>query len=128
MRIKDSLEENASTFKAELNRIQQMLEVLHSKTPYLLLIDEMLRGTNSKDKLKGSLAITKKILNAENYAVIATHDLALTDIQKLAPEKVSNYFFDIDYVEGELQFDYKIKSGICKNFNASYLLEKIGVS
>ena len=128
MRIKDSLEENASTFKAELNRIQQMLKVLHSKTPYLLLIDEMLRGTNSKDKLKGSLAITKKILDSKTHAIIATHDLALTDIQKTAPNEVSNYFFDIDFVDGELQFDYKIKAGVCQNFNASYLLEKIGIS
>lgn len=127
MRIKDSLEENASTFKAELNRIKQMLELLNSTENTLLLIDEMLRGTNSKDKLKGSIAITKKILQSKSHCIIATHDLELTSVEKEAPEGVHNYYFDIDYDNGDLRFDYKIKPGICQNFNASYLLEKIGI-
>jgi hypothetical protein len=127
MRIKDSLEENASTFKAELNRIKQMLEILNDKENTLLLIDEMLRGTNSKDKLKGSIAIAKKILESKTHSIIATHDLQLTEIEKDAPSNVKNYYFDIDFENGELRFDYKLKSGVCQNFNASYLLEKIGI-
>jgi len=75
MRIKDALEENVSTFKAELNRVELMLSLVKNKSKSLILIDEMLRGTNSKDKLKGSINITKKLISEEAFAMIATHEL-----------------------------------------------------
>jgi DNA mismatch repair ATPase MutS len=127
MRIKDALEENVSTFKAELDRVQLMLSYMDNYDNCLFLIDEMLRGTNSKDKLKGSIAITEKILNQKAYAIIATHDIQLAELSHQYPSGIKNYYFDIEFKEGELVFDYKIKSGICSNFNASFLLEKIGI-
>lgn len=127
MRIKDALEENVSTFKAELNRIEHMLALMSKNEPVFILADEMLRGTNSLDKLKGSRAILIKIIAFKSYAVVATHDIGLTDLGLAYPEVVNNYYFDIDYLDGTLKFDYKIKPGICQNFNASYLLGKLGI-
>ena len=127
MRIKDALEENVSTFKAELNRVELMLSLVKNKSKCLILIDEMLRGTNSKDKLKGSINITKKLIDEGAYAMIATHDIKLAELDSEYPEVIQNYYFDIDFLDGDLQFDYKLKDGICENFNASYLLKEIGV-
>jgi len=127
MRIKDALEENVSTFKAELNRVELMLSLVKNKSNCLILIDEMLRGTNSKDKLKGSINITKKLIDEGAYAMIATHDIKLAELEKDFPNVIQNYYFDIDFKDGDLRFDYKLKEGICENFNASYLLKQIGV-
>jgi len=87
----------------------------------------MLRGTNSKDKLKGSINITKKLIDEGAYAMIATHDIKLAELDSEYPEVIQNYYFDIDFLDGDLQFDYKLKDGICENFNASYLLKQIGI-
>jgi len=127
MRIKDALEENVSTFKAELNRISMILSVLEEKDDAFILIDEMLRGTNSKDKLNGSIGITKKLLQSNAYSMIATHDIKLAEMGN-QEDRIANYYFDIDYEDGDLVFDYKVKSGICENFNASFLLGQLGIA
>lgn len=126
MRIKDALEENVSTFKAELNRISLILDILQTKENAFIFIDEMLRGTNSKDKLNGSIGITKKLLEYNSYAMIATHDIKLAEMGE-SDDRIANYFFDIDYADGDLVFDYKLKEGICENFNASFLLGQLGI-
>lgn len=126
MRIKDALEENVSTFKAELNRISMILELIEKEEKVLILIDEMLRGTNSKDKLVGSMKITQKLLDSKAFAMIATHDIQLAEMGA-DNEKIANYFFDISFHKDELMFDYKIKKGICDSFNASFLLGKLGL-
>jgi len=126
MRIKDALEENVSTFKAELNRIRMILDVLKKDSKAFIFIDEMLRGTNSKDKLNGSIGITKKLLESDTYAMIATHDIKLAELGE-NDARIANYYFDIDYEDGDLVFDYKIKDGICENFNASFLLGQLGI-
>jgi DNA mismatch repair ATPase MutS len=127
MRIKDALEESVSTFKAELNRVKVILDSLKDGNRCLYLVDEMLRGTNSKDKLKGSIAITRKILHHKGYAIIATHDIQLAELGHQYPDHFKNYYFDIEFDEEDLVFDYKLKKGICSNFNASHLLKQIGV-
>ena len=126
MRIKDALEESVSTFKAELNRISLILDLLQKENKTFILIDEMLRGTNSKDKLQGSIGIVNKLLAANTFAMIATHDIKLAEMGK-KESRIANYFFDIDYKDGDLVFDYKIKKGICENFNASFLLSQLGI-
>ncbi|MEE9438648.1 MAG: hypothetical protein V3V14_06575 [Saprospiraceae bacterium] len=126
MRIKDALEENVSTFKAELNRIELILDILKNESDTFILIDEMLRGTNSRDKLSGSIGLTKKLLRSSTYAMIATHDIKLAEIGELE-KNIANYYFDIDYKDGNLVFDYKIKKGICRNFNATFLLNQLGI-
>lgn len=127
MRIKDSLEQNSSTFKAEIDRIKILLEAMDSEPKALLLVDEMLRGTNSEDKLKGSIAFLERVIKSDSYALVATHDLRMTEIADKYPEKSKNYFFEYDAKDGELTFDYKLKPGICESFNASELLRSVGL-
>ncbi len=127
MRITDSLNQNASTFKAEIERIKLVLLALDSKKKHLFLIDEMLRGTNSEDKMVGSIALLEKLVNCKAPTLVATHDLRLTDISKKYPSKVKNFYFEYSSENGDLNFDYLIKEGICTSFNASLLLASIGL-
>jgi len=126
MRIKDALEESVSTFKSELNRVVKILDELDQKAPVLIIADEMLRGTNSLDKLKGSKAIVRRILDSQSFGLIATHDIGLAQMST-SLKGISNFYFDIDYADGELLFDYEIRPGICQNFNASHLLAQLGL-
>lgn len=127
MRIKDSLNESTSTFKAELDRMQMILQTVKTQPDTYFLIDEMLRGTNSVDKYLGSKAIIKKLIADNGIGMVATHDLKLAELEKAYPDAVRNYHFDIQVIGGEMLFDYKLKHGECTIFNASLLLKGIGV-
>ncbi len=128
MRIKDSLNDQTSTFKAELNRLKMILDAIQTNENSFVLIDEMLRGTNSKDKYLGSKVFIEKLIEQNTPALFATHDLQLSEMQEDHPEKVRNYHFDIQFSDGEMEFDYKLKQGPCKTFNAALLLKQIGLS
>jgi hypothetical protein len=128
MRIKDSLNDQTSTFKAELNRLKMILEVTSTAPNAFVLIDEMLRGTNSRDKFLGSQVFIEKMIAQQTTALFATHDLALSEMEEDYPQQVRNYHFDIQITESEMQFDYKLKHGACKTFNAAILLKQIGLS
>lgn len=127
MRIRDSLNESISTFKAELNRLQLLLEVLKGDGKVFFLIDEMLRGTNSVDKYRGSKAVIEKLISKQAVGVVATHDLQIAQLEQKYPRYVRNYYFDIEVINGEMLFDYKLKHGECKTFNASLLLKQIDI-
>ena len=127
MRIRDNLNESTSTFKAELDRMKFILDTVASYTDSFFLIDEMLRGTNSVDKYLGSRAIIKKLVRLEGKGMVATHDLQLSSLEQEFPGEIKNYHFDIQVDEGQMLFDYKLKTGECKIFNASLLLKGIGV-
>ena len=127
MRIRDSLNESISTFKAELNRLQLLLEVLNREERVYFLIDEMLRGTNSVDKYRGSKAVIEKLIAQKAVGIVATHDLQIAELEQKHADYVRNFYFDIQIVNGEMLFDYKLKHGECKTFNASLLLKQIGI-
>jgi hypothetical protein len=127
MRIKDSLNESTSTFKAELDRLQMLLKAVDTQPNIFFLIDEMLRGTNSVDKYLGSKAVIEKLISQLGVGLVATHDLQLAQLENQYPNYVRNFYFDIQVINGEMLFDYKIKDGECKTFNASLLLEQIGI-
>jgi len=127
MRIKDSLNESTSTFKAELDRMKFILERVEQIPASYFLIDEMLRGTNSVDKYLGSKAIIKKLIGLHGKGMLATHDLQLAEMSKDYPNALKNYHFDIQVQGSEMLFDYKLKDGPCTIFNASLLLKGIGV-
>lgn len=127
MRIRDSLNESISTFKAELNRLQLLFEVLKTQESVYFLIDEMLRGTNSVDKYRGSKAVIEKLVAQNAVGIVATHDLQLAELEVKYPQYVRNFYFDIQILNGEMLFDYKLKEGECKTFNASLLLKQIGI-
>lgn len=128
MRIKDSLNESTSTFKAELDRLKMILThvALHSNS--FVLIDEMLRGTNSRDKYLGSKVFIEKLIDLKTPTLFATHDLQLSELNEVHKDTVRNSHFDIQITNGEMKFDYKIKSGPCSTFNAAILLKEIGLS
>jgi len=127
MRIKDSLNESTSTFKAELDRLQMLLAAVSGHEKVYFLIDEMLRGTNSVDKYKGSKAVIEQLISKKGVGLVATHDLQIALLEQKYPEYVRNFYFDIQVIDGEMLFDYKIKHGECKTFNASLLLKQIGI-
>jgi hypothetical protein len=127
MRIKDSLNDQTSTFKAELNRLKMILDMISKVPDSFVLIDEMLRGTNSKDKYQGSKVFIERLISEHIPSLFATHDLQLSEMAEDYPSQVRNYHFDIQLTEGEMNFDYKLKHGACKTFNAAILLKQIGL-
>jgi DNA mismatch repair ATPase MutS len=128
MRIKDSLNESTSTFKAELDRLQMLLAAVENEPKIFFLIDEMLRGTNSVDKYLGSKAVIEQLISKKAVGMVATHDLQIAQLETKYPNYVRNFYFDIQVKDGEMLFDYKIKHGECKTFNASLLLKQIGIN
>jgi hypothetical protein len=127
MRITDSLEYNLSTFHSEIKRIRQILEFSQSQSPVLLLLDELLRGTNSKDRATGTQALIKQLIRQDASGLISTHDLGLTELEKEIPEKIRNFHFNIVNIDNDLDFDYKLKEGVSQTTNAAMLLKKIGL-
>jgi DNA mismatch repair ATPase MutS len=125
MRTSDSLPEDESYFFAELKRLKFIVNELETDR-YFIVLDEILKGTNSIDKARGSKKFVERLVAADSTGLIATHDLSLCDIARDHPQ-ITNYYFDADIKDGELYFDYTLKKGICQNMNASFLLEKMGI-
>ncbi len=127
MRIADNLAENTSTFYAELKKLRSIIERVKAHEKVFILLDEILRGTNSFDRHTGAAALLKQLIKEKAVAVIATHDVELAQLQTEFPASVENYHFDVEVEGEELYFDYKLKQGICKSLNASILMKKIGI-
>lgn len=128
IRVSDSLQEHTSYFMAELKQLQQIIKFLQSSThPSLILIDEILRGTNSEDKTHGSDQFIRKLLQYRCLTLFATHDLALSVLENELPGRLSNYCFESIIRDGELIFDYTLQRGVAKNKNASFLMKKMEI-
>lgn len=127
MRIKDNLEESTSTFYAELKKLKQIIDAVNNNEPVFILLDEILRGTNSNDRHTGSKALIKQLLHHQATGILATHDLELANLAHEFPASIHNYHFDVQVNADELYFDYKLKRGICQSMNASILMKKIGI-
>lgn len=127
MRIADNLAENTSTFYAELKKLKTIIEAVRSHQPLFVLLDEILRGTNSLDRHIGSKALIKQLIKEKAVAVIATHDVEMAKLENAYPQSIENYHFDVQVEGEELYFDYKLKHGVCTSLNASILMKKIGI-
>lgn len=127
IRANDSLQKNESYFFAEIKRLKLIIEEMKSGKNLFVIIDEMLRGTNSKDKHMGSESMIKRLISLKAVGIIATHDINLGKLQDEFPENVENKRFEVDIIDDELFFDYKIKDGISKNLNATFLMKKMGI-
>jgi hypothetical protein len=125
MRTSDSLTDDSSYFFSELTRLKFIVDTIE-KEPYFIILDEILKGTNSTDKAIGSRKFVEKLVAGNATGIIATHDLSLCEISNEL-DKVKNYYFDAEIVNDELYFDYKFKKGICQNMNASFLLKKMEI-
>ncbi len=127
MRISDNLEESTSTFYAELKKLKEVIDAVYQNKKVFLLLDEILRGTNSADRHSGSKALIKQLIKHNATGMMATHDLALADLATEFPDNIQNYHFDVQVAGEELYFDYKLKRGVCQSMNASILMKKIGI-
>ena len=128
MRTADDLEEGASTFYAELARLQMIIKATEEDATVLFLLDEILKGTNSADRHRGSRALINQLLRNQSAGLVATHDLALTKMEAEADGQIENWYFDVVIENERLAFDYQIKRGICDSFNASHLMKKMGIA
>jgi hypothetical protein len=127
MRISDSLEDNTSSFYAELKKLAYIIRYSENNQNVLLLLDEILRGTNSNDRYIGSVALIKQLIHYGTVSLVATHDLRLADMTGDLPGKIDNYHFDVKIDGEELYFDYLLNPGICTSLNASLLMKKMGI-
>jgi hypothetical protein len=127
MRITDNLAESTSTFYAELKKLKTIIEKVNKGEKIFILLDEILRGTNSVDRHTGSVALVKQLIKHHAAAIIATHDLELAKLKDEFPENIINYHFDVQVSNDELYFDYLLKPGVCTSLNASILMKKIGI-
>ena len=125
MRTSDSLTDDESYFFSELKRLKFIVDEIRTER-YFIILDEILKGTNSKDKAIGSKKFIEKLVNSKSTGIIATHDLSLCSVTE-EYQQVKNYFFDAEIINEELNFDYRFKEGICRNMNASFLLKKMEI-
>jgi len=127
MRTADNLAHSTSYFQAELLRLKQLIATVEKGEPTLIILDEILKGTNSLDKLNGSKQFLLKLLKYNVCGLVATHDLALGDLENEMPDTFKNICFEIEHENHEIIYDYKIKEGRSKNMNASILLKEMGL-
>lgn len=125
MRTSDSLAEDSSYFHAEIKRLKFIVDQIKEEE-YFIILDEILKGTNSKDKAIGSRKFVEKLVKSGSTGIIATHDLSLCDIEK-EYDQIHNKYFDALIKDEELFFDYLLKEGVCVNMNASFLLKKMNI-
>ena len=125
MRTTDSLTEDESYFYSELKRLKFIVDEIKDNH-YFIILDEILKGTNSKDKAIGSKKFVEKLTKSKSTGIIATHDVSLCELENEFPT-IKNYYFDAEIINNELHFDYTLKNGICKNMNASFLLQKMEI-
>ena len=126
MRLSDSLADSESYFFAEIKRLKQIMDALEEK-PAFVLLDEILRGTNSDDKRNGTIEVVKKIIDKNALGAIATHDIEVCLTTNEYPEVLTNQCFEVEIKDNDLHFDYKLRNGICKNKSATFLMQKMGV-
>lgn len=127
IKIQDSLSNNESYFYAELLRIKDIIEHVNANPRTFVVLDEILRGTNTKDKQLGSLGLLEKLISLNSVVMIATHDLAIGELEKKYPEIVVNHCFEVELTNDQLIFDYKFKKGISQKLNASFLMKKMEI-
>lgn len=127
MRVQDSISQQTSYFQAELLRLQYIIKTLKEGKPTFIILDEILKGTNSEDKLLGSELLVQHFLDFNCLAMVATHDLELGNMQDELPGKVENLCFESIIENDELSFDYKLNRGIAKNKNATFLMRKMEI-
>jgi hypothetical protein len=128
IKTSDSLQDGESYFFAELKRLKEIISTLKKGSMLFIILDEILKGTNSKDKHKGSEGLVKQLIKLKASGMIATHDLALGQLEKTFPNQVTNKRFEVEIKNNELVFDYKLKDGISQNLNATFLMKKMGIT
>lgn len=127
IRINDSLHEGSSRFYAEITRLRQFFDYTTRELPLLFLLDELLQGTNSRDRRIGAEGIVRAFVERGAIGLISTHDLALTEISGLEPGTLRNVHFQDELENGRMKFDYKLRDGVVTKSNGIELMRSIGL-
>ena len=127
LRTADSLAAGESYFFAELKRLKQIIDRLQAGEQLFIILDEILKGTNSEDKRKGSLALMKQLVGRGACGIIATHDLQLGALADEFSEAVENGCFEADMTAETLTFSYRLRPGVAQNMNACFLMKRMGI-
>jgi hypothetical protein len=137
MRTQDALHESTSSFYAELKRLKFIIEAVEEQAALpidaperkhvFFLLDEILKGTNSVDRHTGSKALIRQLIESKGSGIIATHDLELGGLEKTYDGRIENLCIEVEIKDGELYFDYKLKQGVSESFNATLLMQNMGI-
>jgi len=127
MRTADSLKDEESYFLAEIKKLQLIVERMEKGLPLMILLDEVLKGTNTTDKKRGSVGLIQRSLNYPIRCFIATHDLSLGELEAKHKGEVVNFCFESYIKDMELSFDYTMRKGIATNMNAYFLMKQMGI-
>lgn len=128
MRTQDDLSESTSSFYAELKRLKSIIEAVSDpEQEVFFLLDEILKGTNSRDRHTGSRALIRQLIRERGAGIIATHDLALGVLEAEPGSHVENYAMEVQVSGDDLVFDYKLHPGVCQSFNATALMARMGI-
>jgi hypothetical protein len=125
--VLDSLSGGVSRFYAEIHRVKLISDLTDGRVPVLFLLDELLSGTNSHDRLAGSEFIVRRLMERDAIGIVSTHDLALAKIPEEMGGRAANCHFEDRFEDGQLIFDYKLKPGVVKTSNALELMRSIGL-
>jgi len=128
IRTRDNLQKKESYFYAELKNLKAIIDTLEQGEQVFILLDEILKGTNSKDKHSGSFALLKKLIRYNASGLIATHDLELGSLEEEFPKNFTNACFEVALKGDQLVFDYTLHPGVAKQMNASFLMRKMGIT
>jgi hypothetical protein len=126
LRIQDSLQAGRSRFYAEITRLKQLDGLARKEIPLLFLLDELLHGTNSRDRRTGTEAVLRKLLQGKAIGLVTTHDLALTELAAALPGAANGHFTD-QVIDGQIQFDYRLRPGVVTGSNALALMRSVGL-
>ncbi|MGH9569734.1 MAG: MutS-related protein, partial [Candidatus Angelobacter sp.] len=126
MRVSDSLQKGVSHFYAEIKRIRQVVE-LSARGPLLFLFDEILQGTNSQDRRVGAEGILRTLIENGALGMVTTHDLSITSIAEVFPDRVRNVHFQEKLEAGTLSFDYRMRPGVVTTHNGVELMRSVGL-
>ncbi len=127
MQVHDDLEQKTSTFYAELKRIKMIIDATEEGKPVIFLLDEIFRGTNSKDRIYGTKVVIRNLSRASTIGLLTTHDLELASLEKELPGLVKNFHFTDKIYNNEIHFDYIIRRGVSQSTNAVALMKMIGI-
>ena len=126
MRVSDSLQKGISHFYAEIKRLRQVVD-LSSSRPALFLLDEVLQGTNSHDRRTGTEGVLRTLIRNSAIGMVTTHDLALTSLEEVFPDRVRNAHFQERFEDDSLSFDYRLRPGVVTTSNGLELMKSIGL-
>jgi DNA mismatch repair ATPase MutS len=129
MRIEDSLEHGVSHFYAELRRLKAVLDLAHQpgRPPVLFLLDEILHGTNSRERVLGACAVVRELVGCGALGAVSTHDLGITALERELGGCVENVHFEEQVAAEVMTFDYVLRPGIVQSSNALRLMRAVGI-